>query len=233
MTDDLVKRLRAWDGSDFDDEAHEAADRIEALERDYAEACNEAADCYLKQCVSDTRLAKAVEALRVLLATAYTDDHAGWQDALKEATAVMAEIEGEKKMSDDDPIRRGDVLAEVERTSHPNETSYAPYLYDRIAALPAVTAPQGVRDFEKAHIDQNFYVDFRSAPAQPALTSTPVGDSLAADPVVKEWNAAIRAAAAKCGKLAYDKNLDGEWDKMEAAADLRDAILALLKEEQK
>lgn len=45
------------------------------------------------------------------------------------------------------------------------------------------------------------------------------------------WNAAIRAAAAKCGKLAYDKNLDGEWDKMEAAADLRDAILALLKEE--
>jgi hypothetical protein len=38
----------------------------------------------------------------------------------------------------DELIRRGDALAEVEITSHPNETSYAPHLYDRIAALPAV-----------------------------------------------------------------------------------------------
>jgi hypothetical protein len=38
----------------------------------------------------------------------------------------------------DELIRRGDALAEVEITSHPNKTSYAPHLYDRIAALPAV-----------------------------------------------------------------------------------------------
>ena len=31
MSDELVKRLRAWDGSPFDEEAHAAADRIEQL----------------------------------------------------------------------------------------------------------------------------------------------------------------------------------------------------------
>ena len=42
------------------------------------------------------KLVKAVEGLRVLLATAYADDHAGWQDALREARAIIAEIEGEQ-----------------------------------------------------------------------------------------------------------------------------------------
>lgn len=39
MTDEeLVKRLRSWDGSPFDDDAHEAADRIEELEAKLAKA---------------------------------------------------------------------------------------------------------------------------------------------------------------------------------------------------
>jgi hypothetical protein len=45
---------------------------------------------------AEAKLAKTVEALRVLLATAYADDHAGWQDALREARAIIAEIEGEQ-----------------------------------------------------------------------------------------------------------------------------------------
>lgn len=32
MKDDLVKRLRAWSGSPFDEDAHEAAKHIEMLE---------------------------------------------------------------------------------------------------------------------------------------------------------------------------------------------------------
>jgi nitrate reductase assembly molybdenum cofactor insertion protein NarJ len=30
--EELIKALRAWDGSPFDDDAHEAADRIEELQ---------------------------------------------------------------------------------------------------------------------------------------------------------------------------------------------------------
>ena len=30
--EELIKSLRAWDGSPFDDDAHDAADRIEELE---------------------------------------------------------------------------------------------------------------------------------------------------------------------------------------------------------
>lgn len=53
-----------------------------------------------------------------------------------------------------------------------------------------------------------------------ALTSKPVDDSLAADPAVKEWNAAIRAAAKKAHRV-YGPSV----------VDLRD-ILALLKNEK-
>jgi hypothetical protein len=54
------------------------------------------AEFYLHNRATEAKLAKAVEGLRVLLATAYADDHAGWQDALREARAIIAEIEGEQ-----------------------------------------------------------------------------------------------------------------------------------------
>jgi hypothetical protein len=60
MTEDdkyLIQSLRLQGWSD-------AADRIEELERDYKEACNEAADCYTKQCVAEAKLAKAVVVLK-------------------------------------------------------------------------------------------------------------------------------------------------------------------------
>ncbi len=45
-------------------------------------------------------------------------------------------------MRDDDLIRRGDALSQVDYTSNSDDMCYAPFLRDRIAALPAVTAPQ-------------------------------------------------------------------------------------------
>jgi cell division septum initiation protein DivIVA len=84
----LIKALRAWDGTHFDEDAHKAADRIEELERDYKEACNEAADCYTKQCVAEARLAKAIKALRNI-ANAYDINwHAGVL-----SRAVLAKLE--------------------------------------------------------------------------------------------------------------------------------------------
>jgi hypothetical protein len=87
--------------------AAEAADRIEALTKERGEAMamarkvsrtnikyvagKIAAEAKLAEC--EARLGKAVEVLTRLLATAHADDHDGWQDALKDARATLAEIE--------------------------------------------------------------------------------------------------------------------------------------------
>ena len=72
MTDEeLIKALRAWDGSPFDDNAHAAADHIEALQ---------------------TKLAKAVDVITCILATSYADDHTGWHNALDDARAALTEL---------------------------------------------------------------------------------------------------------------------------------------------
>jgi hypothetical protein len=91
--EELVKALR-----NFDDGAtptHEAADRIEQLGKACAEWAEVSQSNYQRAKVAETKLAecearlgKAVEALRVLMATAYADDHIGWQDALEEARDV-------------------------------------------------------------------------------------------------------------------------------------------------
>ena len=61
MSEDVVKQLREirWRA----DLMHEAADCIERLEANYIEACDEAAECYMRQCIAERKLAKAVEAL--------------------------------------------------------------------------------------------------------------------------------------------------------------------------
>lgn len=61
MTDEeLIKHLRL---SSYKSPTL-AADRIEQLAGDYAGACNEAADCYIKQCAAEAKLAKAFALLK-------------------------------------------------------------------------------------------------------------------------------------------------------------------------
>jgi chromosome segregation ATPase len=87
--------------NDVTDAAIEEVNRLKAL----LATCEKYRDAYAEcdrigtQAVRDleTKLAKAVEVLTRLLATAHADDHDGWQDALKDARATLAEIEGEKK----------------------------------------------------------------------------------------------------------------------------------------
>lgn len=84
---DLIARLRLQSEhipvqTLFDD----AADCIEELECDYKDACNEAANCYIKQCVAEAKLAKAIEALRDIMSF---DDIYPW----RKARAVLAELE--------------------------------------------------------------------------------------------------------------------------------------------
>jgi len=57
---DLVELLRSDYAENF---ADQAADRIEKLSQDYAEACDEAAVCYIKQCKAESKLDKALAAL--------------------------------------------------------------------------------------------------------------------------------------------------------------------------
>lgn len=93
---DLIKFLRTSTSSAYN---KVAADRIEGLERDYKEACNEAADCYTKQCVAEAKLTKAMEALREIYSisvdTTQLDLHVrGWIEVY--TRAVLAELEGKK-----------------------------------------------------------------------------------------------------------------------------------------
>ena len=71
MSDDLIKRLRkladdmekhATDDWDEHEDVAKAVNRIEQLEVNYIEACEEATECYVKQCIAERKLAKAVEA---------------------------------------------------------------------------------------------------------------------------------------------------------------------------
>jgi hypothetical protein len=70
-------------------DAKEAEAYAEELAGDQVDLCRQLI-------AAEDRLAKAVEVLTRLLATAHADDHDGWQDALKDARALLAEIEGEK-----------------------------------------------------------------------------------------------------------------------------------------
>jgi hypothetical protein len=87
---DLIKFLRTSTSSAYN---KVAADRIEALERDYKEACNEAADCYTKQCVAEAKLTKAVKALEKL--NRRGDALETFDNVVHEiVTAALAELEG-------------------------------------------------------------------------------------------------------------------------------------------
>jgi hypothetical protein len=77
MSEDVVKQLREirWRA----DLMHEAADCIERLEANYIEACDEAAECYMRQCITERKLTKAVEALRACVASI---EHADMSDGV-------------------------------------------------------------------------------------------------------------------------------------------------------
>ena len=53
------------------------ADRITQLERAYAEACNESADCYIKQCRAGAKLAKVVELVEQAFHEGFADGYDG------------------------------------------------------------------------------------------------------------------------------------------------------------
>jgi hypothetical protein len=95
MSDDLHYRLRDrsqrfWvTGQELLDNLlfREASDSIKELEREYKGACNEAADCYTKQCVAEAklteceaRLGKAVETIKqsIKLWEKYDDTELKW-----------------------------------------------------------------------------------------------------------------------------------------------------------
>jgi len=113
MTDDnLVKRLREMPTYSGEPKGPHwtpnlAADRIEALEREKREAAldalaahGQAHDAYEAQLKAEARLAKAVEALREIIARW---DTPAWKEVeptgavINRARAVLAEIEGGKK----------------------------------------------------------------------------------------------------------------------------------------
>ena len=102
---DLIKRLGASCylafevGTNDYSAAQETIDRIEGLERDYKEACNEAADCYTKQCVAEAKLTKAVEALNMVdLSIMENTNETEWrlwgEGAVSDIRKVLAELEG-------------------------------------------------------------------------------------------------------------------------------------------
>jgi hypothetical protein len=101
MSDDLQHRLRdrsqrLWvTGQDLLDNLlfREAFDCIVGLERDYKEACNEAADCYTKQCVAEAKLIKSVVIIKHILNIAPEGDEDEWHIALDDAAAILGELE--------------------------------------------------------------------------------------------------------------------------------------------
>jgi hypothetical protein len=95
MSDDLIKRLRAWDGSPFDDDASEAADRIEQLNERLTAATDDAkeAEAYAEQL--EAKLTKAVAGLRKIADHKHFSRDQGWtQNAeARIASATLAELE--------------------------------------------------------------------------------------------------------------------------------------------
>ena len=53
------------------------AERITQLERDYAEACNESADCYIKQCRAEARRDKVTELVEQAFHEGFADGYDG------------------------------------------------------------------------------------------------------------------------------------------------------------
>ncbi|EDM70796.1 hypothetical protein RAZWK3B_15403 [Roseobacter sp. AzwK-3b] len=115
MSDDLVKRLRAFDCITMegcgDDLRHAAADRIEGLEAELREArmqslsdLGQAHDAYQARLEAETKLAKAVGALGDIY-----DGEPEWPDDPKKeldwcrnrARATLAELEAEKDKTDE------------------------------------------------------------------------------------------------------------------------------------
>jgi hypothetical protein len=96
MTDEeLIETLRGRNGFGW---TEDAADRIEQLSQDYAEACNEAADCYIKQCKAESNLSKALAVLQELVTC--VDDGCYCSElkmaaVVDDAIATLAEIKGE------------------------------------------------------------------------------------------------------------------------------------------
>jgi len=117
MNDDLKARLRSWptiqisewrkdtDMRKVESERSEAADRIEQLEVNYIEACEEVTECYVKQCIAERKLAKAMEVVEkadALFAAFYSNGNVTERHlracnagvAYKEARAALAELKG-------------------------------------------------------------------------------------------------------------------------------------------
>lgn len=65
MTDEeLIKLLRAWDESPFDDDAHAAADRIKQLVKERDRVVDKWSNALDREVILNKKLAKAVEVLR-------------------------------------------------------------------------------------------------------------------------------------------------------------------------
>lgn len=113
MSNDLIKRLLDWSENDegkINDARQEAAkligrllqelsrvehenqvssDRIEQLEANYIEACDEAAECYMRQCIAERKLAEAAapDDIREAIARAWCHE----KNAAKEMDVDLAE----------------------------------------------------------------------------------------------------------------------------------------------
>jgi bacterioferritin-associated ferredoxin len=76
------------------------ADRIELLAGSLAFAQNQCAKCaddaydlLIELRAAEAKLAKAVDAIKVIIFTAHGDDHEGWHDALDDAQKLITELE--------------------------------------------------------------------------------------------------------------------------------------------
>jgi hypothetical protein len=93
MTDEeLIKRLRAWDGSPFYDDAHEAAARIEKLLESIKNLSHLWATVAVNREVSEGKLEKAVGALHQI--SLGSQNSGVTKESLgREARTVLAELE--------------------------------------------------------------------------------------------------------------------------------------------
>lgn len=104
---DLIKRLLSWSGTPFDDDAHQAADRIEELMKEKMalnHLCNAILNRHIKEITAaEAKLTKAVEATEMMLHRyllycggdampfgGHTD-----QKIVESVRATLAEVKGE------------------------------------------------------------------------------------------------------------------------------------------
>ena len=89
--EELIRELRNSKG--WPNLGNAAADRIEQLLEIIKRLSQLWATAAVNREVSEGKLDKAVDVIKVILFTAHADDHEGWHDALDDAQKLITELE--------------------------------------------------------------------------------------------------------------------------------------------